>query len=238
MPAFGLGFGLTFAQPGGGVAAASPLLTDLVSYYKLENTSDSHASNTLTNTNAVTFTAGKLNNAATFDRALSQKLTATLTGLAASAAGSVAFWWRRNGATSGGAEGIVEVGTAASNSFLVYTGSNVGANKVGVYQFVSGSIAALINDTLALTDATWYHFALTWAAGTNEFKLYRDGAVAATSTMSAVTLGTGLAIGFGAVLSQYVKGQVDELGLWNRALTLAEVQQLYGSGTPPGYPTF
>jgi hypothetical protein len=219
-------------------AAGSSLLTDLVSFYSLANVNDAHASNTLTNTNTVTFGAGKVGDAATFDRASSQKLTKTsLTGLSASSAGSVAFWWKRNGNTSGGVEGIVELGSASTNSFLIYTGSNNAQNKVGVYQFVGSSIQSLsTNDTLALTDATWYHFALTWTSGAGNLKLYRDASVAVTDTMSAVTLGNDLAVGYGAILGQYVKGSIDELGIWNRELTSGEVSSLYASGSGLAYP--
>lgn len=215
----------------------SSLLTSLVSYYPLSSTADAAASNTLTNTNAVTFAGGQIGNAAVFDRALSQKLTATLTGLSANTAGSFDFWWKRNGNTSGGAEGIVEIGDPAVNSFIVWTGSNNAQNKIGVYQFVGSALQApaIIADSLALTDATWYHFALTWASGANNLKLYRDGVVVGTGTMSAVTLGTGLAIGFGAVLSQYVKGSVDEVGVWNKALSAAEVARRAAGGFYPNF---
>ncbi len=233
MPAFGLGFGLTFAQPGGG-AAASPLLTDLVSYYKLEDVNDSHGANSLTNTNAVTFTAGKLNNAGTFASASSQKLTKTsAVGLSMNSAGSISCWVKRNGA-AGTLAGMVEVGTSGVESM----GLAINATQVYLLGYHASSLTTLIIETGALANATWTHYVATWATGANNTKLYKNGAVDGTATLVVPTLTANITLGYFAAGPTYLNGQLDEVGLWNRALTLAEVQQLYGSGTPPGYPTF
>src|SRR3954464_8446679 len=50
-------------------------LTSLVSYWKLSDVNDSVGGNTLTNGNTVTFTSGKIGNAATFVAASSQRLS-------------------------------------------------------------------------------------------------------------------------------------------------------------------
>ena len=55
---------------------STPLYSDanLVAYYRLENTSDSKGSRTLTNNNSVTFTSAKFNNGANFGTTLANDL--------------------------------------------------------------------------------------------------------------------------------------------------------------------
>lgn len=214
-------------------AAASSLLTSLVSFYSLASVADAHSTNTLTNTNAVTFgTGGATGNCATFAAASSQKLVkTTVSGLAASSTGSISAWIKRNGNQAAYA-GVVELGSGGLNSMVL----PVNVNGVYILQYVAGGAAAFFGESGTLADATWAHYVLTWASGTGNFKLYKNGTLNASDTMAAVTLGGDLAIGYTASTGTYFNGSLDEIGIWNRVLTTAEITTLYGGGTPPAYP--
>ncbi len=66
-------------------------------------------------------------------------------------------------------------------------------------------------------------------------KIYRNGTLLATTTTSSTfTKGTKtLSLGAGSYSVYYWPGIMDEVGIWNRALSQAEITSLYGSGTNP-----
>ncbi len=79
----------------------------------------------------------------------------------------------------------------------------------------------------AISDATWTHMAITYDAnaGANNFKLYVNGQLSTAQTVTGnLTTGQGLLFlgNSGANLENFV-GAIDELRLWNRALTQAEI---------------
>ena len=70
---------------GGGVGVSYSdyaFLANTISFYEMENLVDSHGIYDLTNNNGVTFTAGLVNNAATFVQASSQYLSNSSVSLA------------------------------------------------------------------------------------------------------------------------------------------------------------
>ena len=73
---------------------------------------------------------------------------------------------------------------------------------------------------------TWTHLAVTYNGST--LTLYRDGVAVATSTVSGTlspTSGT-LQIG-GSQFGEYFKGLIDEVRIYNRALSDTEIQTIY-----------
>ena len=59
------------------VDSGGTLLTNLISYYKLDDVNDYYASNNLTNNNTVTFVTGKIGNAGDFEVDSTQYLSNT-----------------------------------------------------------------------------------------------------------------------------------------------------------------
>ena len=78
-------------------------------------------------------------------------------------------------------------------------------------------------DSNALTAGTWYHVVGTFD-GTN-LKLYVNGALVASGTNSRSLTGTTLQIANGA--ASYLNGTLDEVRMYNRALSAGEVTALY-----------
>ena len=84
--------------------------------------------------------------------------------------------------------------------------------------------------TTALVANTWTHIAMTYDGTAIGF--YTNGALVATTTVSG-TLATStqpLRIGGNAIWSEFFAGQIDDVRVYNRALSLAEIQS--GMNTP------
>jgi hypothetical protein len=94
---------------------------------------------------------------------------------------------------------------------------------------------------------TWQHVVFTWDGNTKYFKAYIDGSFAAEeldinniSQMSSNT--TDLIIGYygGAYQSTFKnwEGLIDQVAIWNRALTQQEISDLYNNGNGRAYTNF
>lgn len=110
---------------------------------------------------------------------------------------------------------------------MYFAPSNFGTRRVGATTSSSGLITA----------NRWYHIVGTVDSATNEINIYIDGAQQAVTTDN-VSSGTGTfsavsAIGnfwnvfSGVAGNQYMNGQIDELRLYNRVISEAEVKALY-----------
>lgn len=82
----------------------------------------------------------------------------------------------------------------------------------------------------ALDDGKWHHWVGTWNNTDGYIRIYIDGKLQATSpttlfgTLNQNANGLYLVSGGGVY---YHSGEIDELGIWNRALSLEEVRVLY-----------
>ncbi len=137
------------------------LSTNLVSYWKLDessgNASDSVGSNTATNSN-VTYGTGKINNGAIFNGSSSAFTFATVP-VTGSSSFSVSFWLKAGSLVSG--MSALHFGTDASNqAFNVYldASSKIAAN------FTGGG--GQVTSTTSLSPSVFHLFTLTYD-GTN-----------------------------------------------------------------------
>ena len=194
-------------------------LTDnLLAFYKLDNTNDSSGNNrTLTNNGNVSFASGKIGNAAVFDG------TNYLTSDQSIALGP-------NVTISGWVKAVDTAGTAKayfghSNGYsafilgLVNNSATFGPNGPGGPSF----------DYSAFIDQ-WIHVAAV-ATGDN-WVLYVNGIASAPATVDSFTVES--TPSFGTMLAWMdgiYTGELDAVGIWNRALSDSEVAALYNSGT-------
>ena len=106
------------------------------------------------------------------------------------------------------------------------------ANKVRIYDlsFDSAAVDYASGNSLG----AWYHFAYTWDGAT--LRYYRDGALLATDTPGGVdAFSGGLMELFLGSYDQFnndydMDGRLAMVGLWDTALTLAQISHLYNSG--------
>ncbi|MFZ4929385.1 LamG-like jellyroll fold domain-containing protein [Chryseobacterium sp. Mn2064] len=81
-----------------------------------------------------------------------------------------------------------------------------------------------IEDTVPLSINTWYHIAVTYDAATTTLKLYKDGQLRATRTdIDPVEGGNMVRLGAFNNAANSFTGTMDEVRIWNRALSLGEI---------------
>lgn len=81
-----------------------------------------------------------------------------------------------------------------------------------------------VQDPTPLVFNTWYHVAVTYDAPTNTMKLYKNGVLVATNTnVSPVAGGATVRIGAFSNAANLFAGNMDEIRIWNRALSACEI---------------
>lgn len=223
--------------------------TSLTSCWKFDESSgsaaDSKGPNTLTNNNSTVFVAAKINNGADFESTNLNYFDisdAAQTGLDPTDEMSVSFWIKpETTAGVGTSWSLVNKGTVVNRQYainiedfgagvnrLAWTSWNNDTNDRGTYTFTQG-----------FTAATWYHVVMTRSVSGAVVHAYINGVeISSTSTTAIQTIADG-AGGFqvGSQFQQLVNlydGVMDELGIWARVLSQAEVTQLYNSGNAIG----
>jgi hypothetical protein len=207
-------------------------LTDnLQAFYKLSDTSDSSGNNrTLTNNGNVSFASGKIGNAAVFDG--SNYLTTPSYSFGSNDL-AITAWFKPT------IEG--QFGTILSNNGVAYGdglyGIGSGDKSDGFLRLYcvnadtsEGGAAIVAND--AVTFNAWNHVAIIKNA--TELSMWFNG-VKQSKTINGFSgnfdegISKQHAIGT-SYYNEFFAGQIDAVGIWNRALSDAEVAELYNSG--------
>jgi hypothetical protein len=233
----------------------------LVAYWPLDtasgaypmNTPDVVAGNDLSGPNLDSGTAvvaGHLGNAVVFDGASHLTLQVTPdtdTGLPVSKKGSWTIsLWVNGAAQAGGNYYFVESSSVNNNPLTAFI-ARANTNSTAVYfRDASGSnpvnLPAVTNISL---DNTWHHVAMTYDATTRVFKHYVDASLVYSnnfvpnysnnSVYDLVNLG---ARNRNGVVDLYFTGKLDEVAVWARALSQAELQDLRSNGMALPIPQF
>lgn len=101
--------------------------------------------------------------------------------------------------------------------------------------FIDNSGSSGYNAGFAPTIGSWYHIVVTNSG--NQSKTYINGSLVSTLSASSYTPGSynsssiGQGWQGGAADGSPANGKVDEIGVWNRELSAAEVTTLYGGGS-------
>jgi hypothetical protein len=223
-------------------SSGSTLLNNLVAYWKLDETSgtrvDSAGSNNLTDNNTVGSLTGKIGNAASFVGGNLEYLD-NASPVITSNVFTVSTWiypTSYNGSDSGG---------------IIYQGDgnvNLGLH-LSVIDFVSGTETLIfrydqtgnfaVADNFSIDLNTWQHVVVTFNAGAVAF--YVNDVAKGTNSLpgSNPPLNRPFAIGYfydKTQSSRFFNGRIDEVGIWSRVLTAAEITQLYNSGSGLTYP--
>jgi len=117
----------------------------------------------------------------------------------------------------------------------------------GGYKFIvesDGSIRATVGDSdkdtlnvstsKSLIDGTWHHLLAVWDSSSSTLKVYVDGSLTKQRSDNAIdasmTNGQNLFIAQRGGDARFFPGRLDDLRIYDRALTKANVQDLYQSG--------
>jgi hypothetical protein len=87
-----------------------------------------------------------------------------------------------------------------------------------------------VTGSTVLSTGIWYHIAITYNALDGELKSYINGAIDINTTTTDYTTSLGT-VEIGRAGTDEFNGKIDEIGIWNEALTSAEITALYNSGS-------
>jgi prepilin-type N-terminal cleavage/methylation domain-containing protein len=139
--------------------------------------------------------------------------------------GSISAWIDYSLSTSS-LRTVVDLGGTGTHGLVLFA-SDAGPNQP-VFQYGSGAATILIGAP-TIPVGTWYLIAGTWAP--SGAGLYINGVlVASTSTAPSITpYSTTMYIGTNGGGSRYMDGEIDDVRVYNRALSAAEVMALYNA---------
>lgn len=206
---------------------------NLVAYYKLEDTSDSKGSYTLTNNNSVAFNAAKFNNGADFGTFGNTKSLRTSNTLGIDG-GNVTFcaWVKKNiTLNSKYYYAAYQENNASKVEYKLGFDKADGTEKM---LFCRGKVGVADNNAYyTVTLDTNWHFLTGTYDGTTA-KLYLDGAfVGSVASSGNGTNGSvytsGFSIGNNNNNSSFIENglSVDDTAIFSRALSASEVNELY-----------
>jgi len=202
--------------------AGTSLTTGLSLYYKFDETSGKANDEAGSNDGTVSAevrrgSPGKINGAYLFD---SNNDYVLFPSLLTHKTASYSFWLNISAIT----DDLLIMGNNAYYS-RIFIGIK---NNIKMETNTNGQEYAFYNP---LSMGTWHHVVLTRTD--NTLKLYRDGKYVNSVTISGSNSLSLSQVGF---MGRSFKGAIDELGIWNRALTDVDVSRLYNSGNGLSYP--
>ena len=207
---------------------SSPLLVDILAYWNLNDDGSGGVSlvdstpngNTLTNINGVTLGTGIIDGDAVFN---GSNYLQTSSVFSANTPISFSGWINT---TSSGPWGGIANSVGSSGGFRL-----IGIN--GDIYFQAPSTTTANTTGASYNDGNW-HFCVGVADGSN-ISLYVDGSLITSVADSSTAVGTNFLIGNGG---DFVTNpaQIDEVGVWSRALSPTDVTSLYNNGTGNTYP--
>ncbi len=229
--------GLYTATSQGSTRITTVSRNGLVGYWTMEDgiasttTDFSGNGNAGTLTNGPTWTGGRRGSAVSFDGTDDYINVADANSLDIASTGSVSYWFKRNASGTGANVGKwTASGNQRSYNLEVYTDDKIYWTITSDGTGGSGSTKTQFISTSTYTDTNWHHLVGTFSSGT--MTVYLDGASIAgstTGTASSVYNSTSvLQIGaYGG--GTYTNGLIDEVRVYNRALSADEIQTLYNT---------
>ncbi len=199
----------------------------LVSWWRSENDANDFTSgNNGTLINGATFSPGKVGQAFSFDGVDDYVIIASSANLTLTSAVSVELWFNASSQAANQvlASRVDGVGQGWQVDYTANGGMNFWIGTGGIWARAS---------TSSPSSNTWHHVAGTWDGSI--IRLYVDGvevnSTAKTGAISAsateITIGT-----YNADLTAgYFKGLIDEVDIYNRALSASEIQAIYNAGS-------
>ena len=205
---------------------SADITTGLVSHYKLDETSgttayDSAGTNTGTVTGA-TFTAGKIGNALSFNGTSDYVTVPYNSSLELGNTGSVSLWVKPSVTSPSQTRNLITYGgTSYNNGYLLNQHDTI----LRVY-WMFGTAAITVNN--AFTANVWSHIVLTNNNGA--LTAYVNGIQAGSGTSSG-TIVNNYATYIGGVPTGWIEtGNIDDVRVYNRVLSDAEIKILYLMG--------
>lgn len=213
------------------------LLTGLQAYYKLDSgaltTDASGNGKTLSNTGSTTNgTAFLGTGSASFNGSNTHALQiADSLGYTTIGDTTISAWMKFNNINSGAFNIDISTSTGSGKRIIIYTGHV--SNKISIYN--SGNLG---DSSSSFSNGVWYHTILTVSNGATS--LFVNTNLEATTTQGSTTGDTnGFGIGNAyAGTGAESNALIDEVGVWDRVLSGAEISQLYNGGAGLDFSSF
>ena len=237
------------------------IIDNLVSYWKLEEASgtreDIHGTNDLTDNNTVTSNTGKIDTAGQFTRANLEYLSiADTASLSITSSLSINAWiykdtmvptsqtyaivtkWQYDGATNiASYRLIINNNDSADDESLTFGKSTTGSDL----QTLLVDLDTGFGGELAIQ--TWYMITGVFDDSANTLELFVNAtSIGSTSAAGGIAdNGTEFEIGSDYETrtndpGRHFNGRIDEVGIWSKALSGAEITSLYNAGAGLAYP--
>ena len=211
--------------------AHAALTTNIVSYWKLDgNSNDAVSTNNGTDTNVTYSTAnGIINQGAGFSGTGNINV-GNSNSLTLGSAMSIALWTQPT--TAPASYPMLLCKGSVNTSYEMFWNTAFSPARLAFRSKVSPDNA--VTSTTSASVGTWYFVVATWDGTTS--KIYVDGYLSNSNTVGGFDTNTGNLYLATCSSSNVYTGDVDEVGIWTRALSSAEVLQLYNSGAGLQYP--
>ena len=244
--ATGVGPGTTTIQAtSGSISGSTTLTVGLIGWWKFDDGSGTTAAdssgngNTMTLFNGVSWVAGENGGYAISGNGTNQYGTVPAINLSGTSTVTVAFWANRTYSTT--VESVMlEDSTNYNNSTTGFGFFPDDTQCKGIQAAVHGNVGYSVNCYSQPSSGVWHHLAIIYdktQAGSNQTALYIDG-VLQTPTSNLVTAQNTNSFGNNPIYlfsrdgSQYFNaGEVDDLRIYDQALTAAQIEQLYQAGS-------
>lgn len=216
------------------------LSTSLISYWSLADVNDAHGSNTLTNNATVTFTTGKVGNAASFASASNQYLS--IVSNASLQTGDIDFTiaaWV-NMTTKVTTMGIASKTNSNAPAGIEYDLFYTSATDRFRFRVSTGTASVTVDDSTlgAPATGTWYFIVAWHDSVNNQIGISTNAGTAVTAAHSTGVQSAALPFEIGRDAGDTTRdfnGLIDEVALWKRVLSGAERTELYNSGNGRDY---
>ncbi|HYX40801.1 MAG TPA: LamG domain-containing protein, partial [Pyrinomonadaceae bacterium] len=222
----------------------APPPQSLVNWYRAEgNGTDTRGTRTATLANGATFATGKVGQAFSFD-GVDDQVTTTATDALNNPNALTIEAWVRPALRTDGTDFPANVVDNRTASGLGPSGRGFGLNVFSggsQLKVLSGDLSRVVPG-VSFTADTWYHIAVAYTA--YDFKVYVNGQVVdqvallnTTHTASAhpgdslIRIGWNRGNTMGTNTPDFFKGLIDEVGIYNAALSAADVQAIYNADT-------
>ena len=186
------------------------------------------------------WTTGKIGYAGNFD-GTDNYVSTSYAGVTGTSARSISLWFKTTSSTLGSSSNSTPLFSYGSNAngaeFTIATNDNygTGTNYNGI---TLDSYGGAITYTASIYDGNWHYLVVIVPSSltVGSVLFYLDGLQLATvnhsnTTTRAINTSSGTTVEIGSYGgANFFTGQIDEVGIWNMALTSAQVSSLYNAG--------
>lgn len=193
---------------------------------------------------ATTGGSGIIGQSFSFDGVNDTVVSSSNVGITGGGNKSISFWIKTTSAIEQNA-GLVGWGTFSSGKEFRILQTVAGSHGWFLWGYFSDCFSA--NSTYIINDGVWHHIVATLTSSGTVMKIYWDGILAETCTVDVLNTGNSvLGIGYEPSFGDYTLAEIDEVGIWSKALSDGgvsdeetaggEIAELYNSGVGLQYP--